>query len=60
MYQQIVLAGHLGADPELRHTGGHIPFCSFPVAVHKRRPGDGEGTPTTDETTWFRVTAWRR
>lgn len=58
MYQQITLIGHLGADPELRHTPDGTPVCNFRLAVHKHWIGnDGE---KMDKTTWFRVTSWRR
>jgi single-strand DNA-binding protein len=62
MYQQVILIGHLGDDPELRTvtnaTGEEIPVCSFRLAVNKRwlnREGEQD-----EQTTWFRVTAWRR
>ncbi|HXF64977.1 MAG TPA: single-stranded DNA-binding protein [Caldilineaceae bacterium] len=57
MYQQIILIGHLGDDPELRHTADNVPVCSFSLAVNKQWNRDGE---QGESTTWFRVTAWRR
>lgn len=57
MYQQIILIGHLGEDPELRHTADDVPVCSFSLAVNKQWNRDGE---QGESTTWFRVTAWRR
>ncbi len=58
MYQRIVIVGRLGADPEMRYTPSGDPVTSFRVATN-RRYTDREGN-SHDETTWFRVTAWRR
>jgi single-strand DNA-binding protein len=57
MYQQIVLIGHLGDDPELRYTADNVPVCSFRLAVNKQWNREGE---QGESTTWFRVTTWRR
>ncbi|MFQ6001411.1 MAG: single-stranded DNA-binding protein [Anaerolineae bacterium] len=58
MYQRIVIVGRLGADPEMRYTPSGDPVTTFRVATN-RRYTDREGN-SRDETTWFRVTAWRR
>jgi len=58
MYQHIVIVGRLGADPEMRYTPSGAPVTTFRVATN-RRYTDSEGN-SHDETTWFRVTAWRR
>jgi len=57
MYQNAILIGSLGNDPELRFTPAGVPVASFSLAVNK--------TWTTDagkqsKTTWFRVTTWRK
>ena len=58
MYQQITLIGHLGADPELRHTQDGTPVTSFRVATNRRwRAQDGTAQ---EETVWFGVSAWER
>jgi single-strand DNA-binding protein len=58
MFQQLILIGHIGADPELRYTPENIPVCNFRLAVNKRWAAqDGE---KKEKTTWFRVTAWRK
>ncbi len=58
MYQQITLIGHLGADPELRHTQDGTPVTSFRVATNRRwRAQDGT---TQEETVWFSVSVWQR
>ena len=58
MYQQITLIGHLGADPELRHTQDGTPVTSFRVATNRRwRAQDGTAQ---EETVWFGISAWER
>ncbi len=57
MYQRIVIVGRLGADPEMRYTPSGTPVTNFRVATN-RRWTDAEGNPQ-EETTWFRVVAWR-
>lgn len=58
MYQQLLLVGRLGDDPELRYTADNVPVCSFRLAVNKQWTS-AEGEPA-QQTTWFRVTTWRR
>jgi single-strand DNA-binding protein len=58
MYQQIMLMGNLGNDPEMRYTPSGIPVTSFSLAVNKSWVSqDGQ---RQDKTIWFRVTAWRK
>ncbi len=58
MFQQLILIGNLGSDPELRYTADGTPVASFSVAVN--RTWTKEDGSHGDETTWFRVTAWRK
>ena len=58
MFQQLILVGHLGGDPELRYTSDGTPVTNFSVAVHRR--WTKEDGSQGDETTWFRVTVWRK
>ncbi|MFQ6016243.1 MAG: single-stranded DNA-binding protein [Anaerolineae bacterium] len=58
MYQKIVIAGHLGSDPEMRYTPSGTPVTNFSVATN-RRWTDAEGQ-SREETTWFRVITWGR
>ena len=58
MFQQIMLLGNLGRDPEMRYTPSGVPVTTFSVAVNRRWTGQ-DGQPQ-EKTTWFRVTAWRR
>jgi single-strand DNA-binding protein len=58
MYQKIVIVGRLGRDPEMRFTPTGQAVTSFSVAtdnVYK-----DQNNNTVKETTWFRVTAWRK
>jgi single-strand DNA-binding protein len=58
MYQQIILIGNLGSDPELRHTASGTPICSFRLAVNKHwTTQDGE---KREKTIWFRVSTWQK
>lgn len=58
MYQQITIVGNVGQDPEMRYTSEGAGVCNFSVAVNKRRK-DRNTNEYTDQTTWFRVAAWR-
>jgi single-strand DNA-binding protein len=55
---QILLIGRAGNDPEMRYTPSGTPVTSFSLAVNNnKRDQNGEWT---EETEWFRVTAWER
>lgn len=58
MYQQILLVGRLGNDPEMRYTPSGVPVTSLRLAVNKRWT-DTEGK-SQEKTTWFSITAWQR
>lgn len=47
----VIIAGHLGADPETRFTPSGQKVISLRVAVNIRKGGK-------DETVWYRVTIW--
>lgn len=57
-YQKMILVGNLGKDPEMRYTRDGTAVTSFSMAVN-RKWNNSNGTKG-EETTWFRVTAWRR
>lgn len=58
MYQNTIVVGNLGRDPEMRYTPSGTAVTSFTVAVNRSWTGqDGE---RKEKTTWFRVTAWRK
>ena len=56
MYQKVTIVGNLGTDPEMRYMPDGTPVTSFSVATNRKWGGDNPG----EETTWFRVSAWRR
>lgn len=58
MYQQLILIGNLGNDPEMRYTPSGVPVTSFSLAVN--RSWTNQEGQKQDKTTWFRVTTWRK
>lgn len=58
MFQQTLIIGNLGHDPELRYTREGTPVASFSVATTERWK-DHSGEPQ-EKTTWFRVVAWSK
>jgi len=58
MYQQLILVGNLGGDPEMRYTSTGVPVTNFSLAVSKRHTTN-EGD-VQEKTTWFRISLWRR
>ena len=58
MYQKMVIVGNLGSDPEMRYMPDGTAVTNFSVAVNRRWTGN-DGTPN-EETTWFRISAWRK
>jgi single-strand DNA-binding protein len=58
MYQQLIIVGNLGRDPEMRYTPSGTPVTEFSMAVNRRyQNSQGE---YVDNTTWYTVTCWRR
>lgn len=47
----VTIAGHLGADPEVRFTQSGKKVTTLRVATHARKGAN-------DETIWYRVTIW--
>jgi single-strand DNA-binding protein len=58
MYEQLIIVGNLGNDPEMKFTASGVPVTTFSVAVN-RKWTNNDGTPG-EETKWFRVTVWRK
>jgi single-strand DNA-binding protein len=58
MFEQTIIVGNLGNDPEMRFTSSGVPVTTFSVAVN-RKWTNSDGTPG-EETKWFRATAWRK
>ena len=56
-YEQIMLVGNLGGDPELRYTPQGHPVANFSLATNRVWTGaDGE---KREQVVWWRVTCWR-
>jgi single-strand DNA-binding protein len=52
---QMTIAGHLGADPEVRFTSSGKKVTTLRVATRARR---GTKDKEEDDTIWWRVTVW--
>ena len=59
MYQKIIVVGNLGGDPEMRYMPDGTAVTNFSLASNRRWTDGGTGQPR-DETTWFRVSVWRK
>lgn len=57
-YQQIIIVGNVGRDPEMQYTPSGVAVCTFSVAVN-RTWTDRNSNEKKEKTTWFRVSAWR-
>jgi single-strand DNA-binding protein len=58
VYQQCIIIGNLGRDPEMRYTPDGTPVTDFSVAVGRSWTGrDGQ---KHDDTVWFKVTCWNK
>jgi single stranded DNA-binding protein len=44
MFEQLILIGNLGGDPELRYTSSGAPVATFSLAVN-RKWTNADGTP---------------
>jgi single-strand DNA-binding protein len=57
-YQEIIIVGNLGREPEMHYTPTGQAVTSFPIAANRRyRDSQGE---LVKETTWFKITTWGR
>jgi len=57
-YQYTVIIGNVGRDPEMRYTQSGVAVTDFSVAV-SRTWQNKTTNERQEETTWFRVSAWR-
>lgn len=56
MYQQIIIIGNLGSEPEMRYVPSGDPVTSFSVATSRKWTAkDGQAQ---EKTVWFRVSIW--
>ena len=56
MYEQTVIVGRLGQDPEMRYVASGDAVTNFSVAVNARWTG-ADGEPH-DRTTWYKIVCW--
>lgn len=57
-YQQTIIIGNVGRDPEFKFTSSGVAVCSFSVAVTERWT-DRATNERKEKTNWYRVSAWR-
>jgi len=56
---KVILVGNLGADPEMRHTGGGTAICTFNLATSESWT-DKQSGERQDRTEWHRVKIFGR
>lgn len=59
MYQKLIIIGTLTRDPEMRYMADGTAVTNLSLATNRRWTNPASGQQV-DETTWFRVTIWRR
>lgn len=52
----MILVGHLGKDPEVRHLDGGVTVASFPLATSESYNKDGR---KIEQTEWHNIVMWR-
>src|SRR5690606_24738154 len=53
---KVILVGHLGKDPEVRHLDGNVSVASFPLATSETYNKDGK---RIEQTEWHNIVMWR-
>ena len=53
---KVILVGHLGKDPEVRHLEGNVTVASFPLATSELYNKDGR---KVEQTEWHNIVMWR-
>ncbi len=56
MFQQVIIIGNLGQDPELTYLQNGTALTKFSVATSEKWKGQ-DGQPV-EQTTWWRITVW--
>lgn len=52
----MILVGHLGKDPEVRHLDAGVTVASFPLATSENYTKDGR---KIEQTEWHQIVMWR-
>ena len=53
---KVILVGHLGKDPEVRHLDGNVTVASFPLATSESYNKEGK---RIEQTEWHNIVMWR-
>lgn len=53
---KVILVGHLGKDPEVRHLDGNVTVASFTLATSESYNKDGK---KIEQTEWHNIVMWR-
>jgi single-strand DNA-binding protein len=53
---KVILVGHLGKEPEIRHLEGGVAVASFPLATSETFNKDGK---KLEQTEWHNIVMWR-
>lgn len=53
---KVILVGHLGKDPEIRHLEGNVSVASFPLATSEMYNKEGR---RVEQTEWHNIVMWR-
>jgi len=53
---KVILVGHLGKDPEVRHLDNNVVVASFPLATSETYNKDGK---RIEQTEWHNIVMWR-
>lgn len=53
---KVILVGHLGKDPEVRHLDNNVSVASFPLATSETYNKDGR---RIEQTEWHNIVMWR-
>ena len=53
---KVILVGHLGKEPEVRHLEGNVTVASFPLATSETYNKDGR---KIEQTEWHNIVMWR-
>ncbi len=53
---KVILVGHLGKNPEVRHLDGNITVASFPLATSETYNKEGK---RVEQTEWHNIVMWR-
>ena len=54
---KVILVGHLGKDPEVRHLDGGVSVASFPLATSETYNKDGR---KVEQTEWHNIVMYRK